>query len=280
MNIRQTIRLLSLSFIATVATANSAQSTTYTFDLEGHAVSPFQSPLFGAPIPGKPWTYQYTNLDFKKGAVVMTYDDMNSLNVGDDVVHIKGNVRICGTDGSDPEYCSRAVMMTRFITDPWRNDPRFQQDFRFEHSWDFTLTNPIVDENVSYSTTGFDNFAFGMQPVGVSHLIFPELGSPYTDTYYSIKNGPPGYAFRLHDDGLGDDVFRISAWLMLEGGNRNWPYAARFESYKWDQLVNADFKAYLRNPPPSTEVPEPASLLLLSSGILLGARVRRMLGNR
>ena len=264
--IRQALSAMGIAAFGILGCAGSAAATTYQFDLEGHSVAPLTHALVGAPVPGKPWTYLYTITDFKKGDVKLSYDDLGTSAIADDIVKIAGTVRTCTSNGESPNTCI-----------PVRPRPpgplHAGGDGEFDFFWDITLTSPIVDPTLDFTTTGYNNFAFEGQHAGTATAVDPNVVRGGSGTL-SIMTGTPGWAFRLYDDGLGEGKYRVGLWLISEMGERVAPSVARMESYPFDRLFNGDIFAYIHGAPPPTEVPEPSTLLLLGAAGLVGASAR------
>ncbi len=254
----------------------SAHAATVSYDLVGD----MEAPIYwnnGKFTLDKWYPHgSHFQMDINRGDLVLTYDDRGTAHTGDDIATIRGVTTGC-VGGAGGSNCNSEFGQRHPVWGVHQGSGEFE--------WDLTMSHPIDD-----LTNGPDDFAFGAQDVGTLTLLDPPTGiknaraiDSFETIDVSLKNDPAqGFAFRLFPDADGDGVYDAEGWFPMTNGVLG-ASGARGElglnnsRLNWNlQLIRHDSPT--PPPPPDTEVPEPASALLLCSG-LFALRRKRLAAN-
>lgn len=242
------------------AAAEQASATVYEYEIVGDIDAPLTSGA-GNRLP------QHFRMDIDRGDLILSYDDQGTTATGDDRVAIKG--RTSGCIGG----CSQS--MNGKASQPWG-----LHEGSGNFDWDLKLTNVL-----SAKTEGPEKFAFGME-MNVGTLTLADTTSAFKDQLgkpgdpsadVTVKTDGTDYGFRIFS--TGKEYLEGEGWLAIMGGFLGLA-GVRFELGPNNNFVNWDFKLYRKGEhpeePPSGEVPEPASCMLLAAGL---ASLRKKLKN-
>ena len=258
MNYQLDIFKWGVAAIAFIALPGSVNATVMSFDLEGNIAAPstYQAAWWGSAKN----TGNKFNVQINRGDLVLTYDDKNSASFADDVLKITGTTLGCHNGGGACD-ASKPAGWTKTHT-WWTGQGEFE--------WDLTLSNPLTDASKPFHTEDMTDIVFGAQSVGSLTMLNAPRGVPAKIDVMAKEHPDLQYAFRLfQEDG---NQYRISSWLLNQGGVIGGK--SRFESLLGEAVFNSDLVAYKRETP-TNEVPEPGSMLLLTSALFGGSRLRR-----
>ncbi len=214
------------------------------------------------------------------GASLIYNSGANANSFADDFISIEGSVMACvGAAGSD---CFGDGPFRENPTQRAKPIPQINRQGIFVGAGEFELVNVRFAVDADRSSEADGVFAQADKDIGYLQLLDqPQVGKKASKLSLGLKEHPDlQYAFRLFEDDMNADGFlQIYTWLQVRG----WLIAggSRAETRRGEAVFNGDLLACLQSStgcgsvPPSNEVPEPSSAVLIGIGALAAWRKQR-----
>lgn len=242
----------------------TTSATVYEFDVLGTAsVGGESSPL------GYTKTQNYGfNMYFNEGDVVLSYNDLGTADIIDDIVTIAGLVP---TRIIRPFICGKSCNFESFGN---RSDNR---PYNTTLQWDIEMTNPISGDG-----NPLNGFSFDQQNGGTISVYDPNTNTTSRPADVLIKRDKT-FAFLISPFVESQTIPGLftsdgEGWVQLGGGflpHGNYYRAEFSQLFNPNPNINWDLRLQARLPHPPTEVPEPMTVTLLLTALLGGAATRQ-----